>query len=218
MMIQAAIDTSLTCVFAVADGERILFKGSLDSASRDNDQKLPPWILEKLSECGLKLQDIHRWTVGIGPGSFAGLRSGIAFIKGICAVTGAELLGVASAVATAAAAQGVAAGARIGVLMDGRCGQLIFVPVRDMKLDGEPAALDPEQLLEDGNACDAWITPQAELIPPLPEAVQSRLQVVTQLDPTVFLREDVEKSPSCEPLYVRQAVFVKPKEVKTLQV
>ena len=81
MMIQAAIDTSLTCVFAVADGERILFKGSLDSASRDNDQKLPPWILEKLSECGLKLQDIRRWTVGIGPGSFAGLRSGIAFIK-----------------------------------------------------------------------------------------------------------------------------------------
>ena len=218
MMIQAAIDTSLTCVFAVADGERILFKGSLDSASRDNDQKLPPWILEKLSECGLKLQNIHRWTVGIGPGSFAGLRSGIAFIKGICAVTGAELLGVPSAVATAAAAQGVAADGRIGVLMDGRCGQVIFAPIRHGKLDGEPIALDPEQLLEDGNACDAWITPQADLIPPLPEAVQSRLQVVTQLDPAVFLREDVEKLPSCEPLYVRQAVFVKPKEVKTLQV
>ena len=218
MMIQAAIDTSLTCVFAVADGERILFKGSLDSASRDNDQKLPPWILEKLSECGLKLQDINRWTVGIGPGSFAGLRSGIAFIKGICAVTGAELCGVPSAVATAAAAQGVAADARIGVLMDGRCGQVMFAPIRNMKLDGEPVALDPEQLLDGENACDAWITPQADLLPPLPEAVQSRLQVVTQLDPTVFLRDDVAKSPSCEPLYVRQAVFVKPKEVKTLQV
>jgi hypothetical protein len=87
-----------------------------------------------------------------------------------------------------------------------------------MKLDGEPVALDPEQLLDGENACDAWITPQADLLPPLPEAVQSRLQVVTQLDPTVFLRDDVAKSPSCEPLYVRQAVFVKPKEVKTLQV
>ncbi|MBO7619719.1 MAG: tRNA (adenosine(37)-N6)-threonylcarbamoyltransferase complex dimerization subunit type 1 TsaB [Victivallales bacterium] len=214
MMIQAAIDTSLTCVFAVAEGERILFTGSLDSASRDNDQKLPPWILEKLSESGLKLPEIRRWTVGIGPGSFAGLRSGIAFIKGICAVTGAELLGVPSTVATAAAAQGVAADARIGVLMDGRCGQVIFAPIRNMKLDGEPVALDPEQLLDDGNACDAWITPQVELIPPLPEAVQSRLQVVTQLDPMVFLRDDVAKSPSSEPLYVRQAVFVKPKEVK----
>ena len=214
MMIQAAIDTSLTCVFAVAEGERILFTGSLDSASRDNDQKLPPWILEKLSESGLKLPEIRRWTVGIGPGSFAGLRSGIAFIKGICAVTGAELLGVPSAVATAAAVQGVAADARIGVLMDGRCGQVIFAPIRNMKLDGEPVALDPEQLLDDGNACDAWITPQVELIPPLPEAVQSRLQVVTQLDPMVFLRDDVAKSPSSEPLYVRQAVFVKPKEVK----
>ena len=215
-MIQAAIDTSLTCVFAVADGERILFKGSLDSASRDNDQKLPPWILEKLSECGLKLQDIRRWTVGIGPGSFAGLRSGIAFIKGICAVTGAELLGVPSAVATAAAAQVVAADARIGVLMDGRCGQVIFAPIRHGKLDGEPIALDPEQLLEDGNACDAWITPQPSLIPPLPEAIQSHLQVVEQLDPCVLLREDVESSSSCEPLYVRQAVFVKPQEVKNL--
>ena len=218
MMIQAAIDTSLTCVFAVADGERILFKGSLDSASRDNDQKLPPWILEKLSECGLKLQDIRRWTVGIGPGSFAGLRSGIAFIKGICAVTGAELWGIPSAVATAAAAQGVAADGRIGVLMDGRCGQVIFAPIRHGKLDGEPIALDPDQLLEDANACDAWITPQADLLPPLPEAIQSRLQVVTQLDPTVFFCDDVAKSSSCEPLYVRQAVFVKPKEVKTLSV
>ena len=217
-MIQAAIDTSLTCVFALADGDKILFKGVLDSASRDNDRKLPPWIVGILSDNGLKLQDIRSWTVGIGPGSFAGLRSGIAFIKGICAATGAELLGVPSAVVTASAAENVASDGRVGVVMDGRCGQVIFVPVRNMKLDGEPVALDPEQLLEDGNACDAWITPQPDLIPPLPETIQERLQVVTQLDPTVFLREDVEKTLSCEPLYVRQAVFVKPKEVKTLQV
>ena len=213
-MIQAAIDTSLTCVFAVADGERILFKGSLDSASRDNDRKLPPWILEKLVECGLKLQDIRRWTVGTGPGSFAGLRSGIAFIKGICAATGAEIRGVPSALATAAAAQDVAADGRIGVLMDGRCGQVIFVPVRSMKIDGELVALDPEQLLEDAYARDAWITPQPTLLPPLPEAIQSRLQVVEQLDPCVLMRPDVESSSSCEPLFVRQAVFVQQKEVK----
>ena len=83
-----------------------------------------------------------------------------------------------------------------------------------MKLDGEPAALDPESLLDAANACDAWITPQADLIPPLPEAIQSRLQVVSQLDPCVLLRDDVESSSSCEPIYVRQAVFVQPKEVK----
>ena len=216
MMIQAAIDTSLTCVFAVADGERILFTGSLDSASRDNDRKLPPWIVETLAGIGLKLSDIRRWTVGTGPGSFAGLRSGISFIKGICAVTGAEIRGVPSALATAAAAKDVAADARIGVLMDGRCGQVIFVPVRDMKLDGEPAALDPEQLLEDGNVCDVWITPQADLIPPLPDAIQHVLQTVSQLDPCVLMRNDVESSPSCEPIYVRQAVFVSPKEVKNV--
>ena len=216
MMIQAAIDTSLTCVFAVADGERILFTGSLDSASRDNDRKLPPWIVETLAGIGLKLSDIRRWTVGTGPGSFAGLRSGISFIKGICAVTGAEIRGVPSALATAATAKDVAADARIGVLMDGRCGQVIFVPVRDMKLDGEPAALDPKQLLEDGNACDAWITPQADLIPPLPDAIQHVLQTVSQLDPCVLMRNDVESSPSCEPIYVRQAVFVSPKEVKNV--
>ena len=98
--------------------------------------------------------------------------------------------------------------------MDGRCGQVIFVPVRNMTLDGEPAALDPAPLLDAANACDAWITPQADLIPPLPEAIQSRLQVVSQLDPCVLLRDDVESSSSCEPIYVRQAVFVQPKEVK----
>ena len=215
-MIHAAIDTSLSCVFAVADGERILFKGGLDSASRDNDQKLPPWIVETLANIGLKLADIRRWTVGTGPGSFAGLRSGIAFIKGICAVTGAELRGVPSALATASAAKNVSADGRIGIVMDGRCGQVIFVPVRNWKLDGEPAALDPEQLLDDANACDAWITPQPSLIPPLPEAIQNALQTVSQLDPCVLLREDVESSLSCEPIYVRQAVFVSPKEVKNV--
>ena len=215
-MIQASIDTSLSCVFAVADGERVLFKGSLESASRENDQKLPPWIVGILADMHLKLQDIRHWTVGTGPGSFAGLRSGIAFIKGICATTGAEIRGVPSALATAAAAQGVMEGARIGVLMDGRCGQVIFVPVRSMKLDGEPAALAPEQLLQDANVCDAWITPQTDLIPPLPETIQNGLQTVTQLDPCVLLRDDVESSASCEPIYVRQAVFVKPQEVKNL--
>ena len=213
-MIQASIDTSLSCVFAVADGERILFKGSLESASRENDQKLPPWMVKTLADINLELRDIRRWTVGTGPGSFAGLRSGIAFIKGICAVTGAELRGVPSALATAAAARNVAIGGRIGVVMDGRCGQVIFVPVRDMKLDGEPAALNPEQLLETVNGCDAWITPQPTLIPPLPEEIQSCLQVVEELDPCVLLRDDVESSASCEPIYVRQAVFVQPKEVK----
>ena len=215
-MIHAAIDTSLTCVFAVADGDHVLFAGSLDSASRDNDRKLPPWIVETLAGIGLKLSDIRHWTVGTGPGSFAGLRSGISFIKGICAVTGAEIRGVPSALATAAAVKDVADGMRIGVLMDGRCGQVIFVPIRDMKLDGEPAALEPEQLLDTANACDAWITPQAELIPPLPEAIQNALQTVSQLDPCVLLRDDVESLPSCEPIYVRQAVFVSPKEVKNV--
>lgn len=216
-MIHAALDTSISCSLVIADDDTVLFRGTLESASRDNDKKLPPWVRDTLKNLGLSPDDVRRWTVGTGPGSFAGLRAGIAFILGIAYATGASVRGVPSAIATAAQAH-VSDEERVGVLMDGRCGEVILIPVKGGAIDGEPAALTPEQLLQPENACNCWITPQPTLLPELPDAIKLTLKAADAPDPAVLLFE--KRTPfsegtagglaSCEPIYVRPPVFVSP--------
>lgn len=222
-MLKAALDTSITCNLLIYRNDEKVFQGTLDSQSRDNDRNLPPWLVETLASLGGTLNDVRQWTVGTGPGSFAGLRSGIAFIKGICMASGAQLRGVPSCVATAQQAN-PKPGQKAGVIMDGRCGQILLAIVKDGRLHADPAALDPEDLLSTHYQCDVWITPQPTLIPPLPESVQDNLKKVDCIDITPLILDTATPWPkdwseidkSCEPIYVRPPVFVKPIELKNL--
>lgn len=221
-MYHAALDTSIACSLVIARDQDILFAQTLDSASREHDRKLPPWLLQAVASCNLTLQGISQWTVGTGPGSFAGLRSGIAHIMGICQATGAKLRGVPSAVAAAAAAK-PQPGQKTGIIMDGRCGEIILAVVQDGQLCEPPQAMLPEELLLPDNACDLWLTPQPTLIPELPAPVAEKLLSCDSLDPAVLLHSDLPwpESPaelieSCTPIYVRPPVFVQPIPVNNL--
>src|SRR5258708_38906452 len=57
---------------------------------------LPPAIDRVLEAAGLKLRDLVGVAVGIGPGSFTGLRVGLSYAKGLARALGIELVGVPS--------------------------------------------------------------------------------------------------------------------------
>lgn len=221
-MIEAALDTSLGGALVLRRHGHLTPIFHLPGCGRDSDRTLIPWLIEALQACGETLPAVNRWSVGTGPGSFAGLRCGLALAKAISLASGAAVRGVPTAYALAAGARH-RPGQSIGVLHDGRCGQVIlsrYQAAADGVLQpaGTPAPFAPDALSAAGVLCDVWITLQAEQLPPLPESVRAALQTVDTLDPTPLLdaplwpwpTDSAARELSCEPVYVRQAVFVKP--------
>lgn len=89
-------------------------------------ERLLELVKEALAEASWSLSSLDRVAVDVGPGSFTGLRVGIALAQGICLGSGVALVGVGSLRAMAHGAHDVA-GARCPVL-DARRGEL-FVAV-----------------------------------------------------------------------------------------
>jgi tRNA threonylcarbamoyladenosine biosynthesis protein TsaB len=97
-----AFDTS-SSVTAVAllEDTRVLVEDSAASEERHAESLLPR-IEHCLAISGLALRDIDVFAVGIGPGSFTGVRVGVATAKGLALATGKPVRGVMSLAALAA--------------------------------------------------------------------------------------------------------------------
>lgn len=76
-----AIDTSSSiCSVCITEDEKLLFKKELED-SNTHSQKLMPMIDTVLKKTNLNLEDMDLLACCIGPGSFTGIRIGIATIK-----------------------------------------------------------------------------------------------------------------------------------------
>jgi tRNA threonylcarbamoyladenosine biosynthesis protein TsaB len=106
-------------------------------------------IERAIAESGGGWEAVERIAVGVGPGSFTGLRIGIATARGLAQARGLPLAGVGSLHALAAGAAAVADGRPVAAIVDARRGE-VFAAVFDaagQPLLG-PAALGPEELAE----------------------------------------------------------------------
>jgi tRNA threonylcarbamoyladenosine biosynthesis protein TsaB len=95
-----AIETStLTASVAIlVDGKIAVEK---ESGVNTHSEQLLPLIDECLKSCGLKLNDLQTIAVGAGPGSFTGLRIGMATVKGLCFAADISVTPVSSLAALA---------------------------------------------------------------------------------------------------------------------
>jgi tRNA threonylcarbamoyladenosine biosynthesis protein TsaB len=145
-MITLALDTSTrTGSSAVLRGDDVLAEVPGDGA-RTHAERLPADLMQALDAARLVLADVDVFAVATGPGSFTGLRVGIATMQGLALAAGRPLVGVSvlDALAHVAAA---GAGARVASWVDAWRGE-VYAALYDGVREVEPASVElPDAIL-----------------------------------------------------------------------
>jgi len=118
MLVLALDTTTRQGSVAVVKDDRVLLEQPGDAA-RSHAERLPAEILSALSDAGASTSDVDLFAVASGPGSFTGLRVGIATIQGLALATSRNVVAVSALDGLAhLASAGCAPGDLIGVWMD----------------------------------------------------------------------------------------------------
>jgi tRNA threonylcarbamoyladenosine biosynthesis protein TsaB len=170
-MIVLAIDTCLfACAVAVVDGERVRSR-RVEPMSRGHQERLAPLAQEAMAESGLRFDQLERIGVTVGPGSFTGLRVGLAFAKGLGAALSIPVVGVGSLEALAEPERG-----DVLAVLDAKRGQVYLQAFSGGAPVSAPDALPvelaaarvaefaPDILIGTGAALLAGLRPDARII------------------------------------------------------
>ncbi|MDO1559290.1 tRNA (adenosine(37)-N6)-threonylcarbamoyltransferase complex dimerization subunit type 1 TsaB [Brevundimonas sp. 2R-24] len=99
-----AIDTALSACTAVVLADGRLAAVRTEEMARGHQERLAPLVQEVMAEWGEGFTQLDRIGVTLGPGSFTGLRVGLAFAKGLALALDRPLVGVGTLEALAATA------------------------------------------------------------------------------------------------------------------
>ncbi|MGH7053078.1 MAG: tRNA (adenosine(37)-N6)-threonylcarbamoyltransferase complex dimerization subunit type 1 TsaB, partial [Stellaceae bacterium] len=146
-----ALDAAgLASSVVVATGETLLAAERIDSA-HGQAEHLMPLIEQAMRRAGLAAADLDLIAATIGPGSFTGLRAGLAAARGIALALDLPLFGITGFAAVAAdlAVTAGGGGAALLVALESRRADL-YVQVFDARRRpcGAPLAMMPERLAE----------------------------------------------------------------------
>ena len=108
-MIVLGLDTCLNaCSVAVLDGDRVLAHAR-EPMTRGHQERLAPMAQAVMAQAGVAFAQLDRIGATVGPGSFTGLRVGVAFAKGLASALGIPAVGVGTLQALAGQAPGLVA-------------------------------------------------------------------------------------------------------------
>ena len=136
-----ALDTAVEATqAAVVAGDRVLASVS-EPMQRGHQERLAAMVAEVMAAAGLRFEQLDRVGVTVGPGSFTGLRVGLAFAKGLALARAIPCVGFGTLEAIAAA---VAAPGLVAAVIDARRGQVYLQPFEDGRALAPPEALELE--------------------------------------------------------------------------
>jgi tRNA threonylcarbamoyladenosine biosynthesis protein TsaB len=133
---------------AVARDGVVLNEEPID-ASRQLALQLPGTLRDILDLSAVALEDIDAFAVAAGPGSFTGVRIGIATMQGLAFGLGKPLIGISGLTALRAVASPAFLGSRIAAWVDAWRGDVYAVLFEDGRQIGEPTVAKPTALLDD---------------------------------------------------------------------
>jgi tRNA threonylcarbamoyladenosine biosynthesis protein TsaB len=149
-----AIDTASNCCSAAVWSHGAISAARHQSMTRGHAEAIMPMIQELLAESGHGFDGLDGLAVTVGPGSFTGLRTGLAAARGLALATGLPLAGVTTLEIAAyeALSSLTATGARTGVdapcclvaLETRRADLYVQLFSSDVVALSEPLALRPE--------------------------------------------------------------------------
>ena len=142
-----ALDTSgEMCVLALADESGTVKSISVFEGKRTLSRRLLGEVDALLTRNSQSLADLSAFVVGVGPGSFTGVRVGVTTAKTLAQVTGKPLIGVGTLDAYAAVWQSHET--MIVSILPSRRGEVYASMYRDGKRIEEPFAISIDELTQ----------------------------------------------------------------------
>ncbi|EUC00458.1 universal protein YeaZ [Rhizobium sp. CF080] len=160
-MIVLAIDTAgVDCSAALYDSAAgKVLSAVTETIGKGHAERLMAVIDEALTAASFPLKSVERIAVVIGPGSFTGIRVGVAAARGLGLALGVESVGVTTLEALAVKFLGEHPGHPVVVAMDAKRNE-VYTQAFSAKGEalGEPAALSPESVSALANSLSAVTT------------------------------------------------------------
>jgi tRNA threonylcarbamoyladenosine biosynthesis protein TsaB len=187
---------------ALARGGTVLAEAAVQTDARGTDAF---GLIEKvLAEANIARQEIEAVAVGLGPGSYTGIRASIAVAQGWQLAAGVKLLGVSSADAIAAQAQAEKNFGRVNVVIDAQRGEF-YLSAWDITAT-ERKETSPLKIV---SGAEKAARENAGEICVGPEAVRLIFPTAAMVARLATGRSDFIAGEKMEPIYLRETNFVK---------
>lgn len=163
-----ALDTASTQMvlaladFDEADASAAMVASCQVDAPRQANQVLLTQAAQLLAGVGFEVSDIDAIVVGRGPGSFTGVRIGVATAKGLACGLAAPLYGASTLDAVAWRAWGAGVRGRLGVVADAMRKEVY--PVRYALDDAGVTRLEPDTVAKPAQVAQQWASEESSLM------------------------------------------------------
>ncbi|MFC5345823.1 tRNA (adenosine(37)-N6)-threonylcarbamoyltransferase complex dimerization subunit type 1 TsaB [Brevundimonas staleyi] len=151
LVIDTALDACTAAVFE--DGRALGVRTEL--MARGHSERLGGFVRDAVAEAGGGFQSLDRIGVTVGPGSFTGLRVGLAFAQGLGAALDLPVVGISTLEALARSKEVQSSDLGVLAAIDARRGQIYFQSFHGDRADAPPEALDVDE------ACRRFLKPRS---------------------------------------------------------